>query len=123
MQSGGPDGAEGRRGRDPELVALRVLSGRFPDVDSATAEIARLAAVLTLPKGTVHIISDVHGEDKKLRHVINNASGTLRPLVHRLFAHRMSPEEFREFLTLIVYPAEMVERLEATLKDPEQLRS
>ena len=55
------------------------------------AEIARLAAVLTLPKGTVHVISDIHGEDKKLRHVINNASGTLRPLVQKLFATRMTP--------------------------------
>ena len=78
--------AEGQDARDYELIALRALSGRFPDVDSAMAEIARLAAVLTLPKGTVHVISDVHGEDKKLRHVINNASGTLRPLVQKLFA-------------------------------------
>src|SRR4051795_11881252 len=85
--------------RDDELITLRALSVRFPDIDSATAEIARLAAVLTLPKGTVHVISDIHGEDKKLRHVINNASGTLRPLVHKLFAERMDPGEFQDFLT------------------------
>ncbi|AGA26821.1 fructose-1,6-bisphosphatase [Singulisphaera acidiphila] len=109
--------------RDDDLITLRALSGRFPDIDSATAEIARLAAVLTLPKGTVHVISDVHGEDKKLRHVINNASGTLRPLVQGLFAGRMTPEEFREFLTLIFYPAEVVERLQHTLLDLESLRS
>src|SRR4051812_8572775 len=115
--------AEGQNARDYELIALRALSGRVPDVDSAMAEIARLAAVLTLPKGTVHVISDVHGEDKKLRHVINNASGTLRPLVQRLFAERMGPGEFQEFLTLIFYPAEVVERLEHTLLDPEELRS
>src|SRR3954447_6027499 len=115
--------AERQYARDYELITLRALSGRFPDVDSAMAEIARLAAVLTLPKGTIHVISDVHGEDKKLRHVINNASGTLRPLVQRLFAARMSPEEFQEFLTLIFYPAEVVERLEHTLVDPERLRS
>jgi fructose-1,6-bisphosphatase-3 len=115
--------AAGQGARDHELIALRALSGRFPDVDSAMAEIARLAAVLTLPKGTVHVISDVHGEDKKLRHVINNASGTLRPLVQSLFASRMTPEEFQEFLTLIFYPAEMVQRLEHTLRDPEQIRA
>jgi fructose-1,6-bisphosphatase-3 len=108
---------------DYELVTLRALSDRFPDVDAAMAEIARLAAVLTLPKGTIHVISDIHGEDKKLRHVINNASGTLRPLVQKLFAERMSPAEFQAFLTLIFYPAEVVEQLEATLRDPEELRS
>jgi fructose-1,6-bisphosphatase III len=114
---------DGQNARDYELITLRALSGRFPDVDSAMAEIARLAAVLTLPKGTVHVISDIHGEDKKLRHVINNASGTLRPLVQKLFAERMNHAEFQEFLTLIFYPAEVVERLEETLTDPEQLRS
>lgn len=112
----------GQNPRDYELITLRALSGRFPDVDSATAEIARLAAVLTLPKGTVHVISDVHGEDKKLRHVINNASGTLRPLVQSLFASKMSAEELQEFLTLIFYPAEVVEHLGKTLTDPEALR-
>ena len=68
------------------MVLLRPLAARYPNVDAAMAEIARLSAVLTLPKGTVHVISDIHGEDKKLRHVINNASGTLRPLVEELFA-------------------------------------
>ncbi len=106
-----------------ELTLLRALSRQFPNVDAAMAEIARLSAVMTLPKGTVHVISDVHGEDKKLRHVINNASGTLRPLVERLFAGRMEPREFQDFLTLIFYPAEVVERLERTLTDPAELRA
>src|SRR3954469_18135212 len=105
-----------------ELTLLRFLARQFPNVDSAMAEIARLSAILTLPKGTVHVISDIHGEDKKLRHVINNASGTLRPLVERLFAAKMDPREFQEFLTLIFYPAEMSERLEQTLTDPASLR-
>src|SRR6185503_13201972 len=87
------------------------------------AEIVRFSAELTLPKGTIHVISDVHGEDKKLRHVINNASGTLRPLVEQLFKHRMEPREFQEFLTLIFYPAEVTERLEKTLTDEEELRT
>ncbi|HEX4150293.1 MAG TPA: fructose-bisphosphatase class III, partial [Pirellulales bacterium] len=106
-----------------ELMLLKGLSRRFPSVDAAMAEIARLSAVLTLPKGTVHVISDIHGEDKKLRHIINNASGTLRPLVERLFAGRMDPREFQDFLTLIFYPAEITERLERTLTDPAELRT
>ena len=106
-----------------ELTLLRALARQFPNIDSALAEIARLSAVLTLPKGTVHVISDIHGEDKKLRHVINNASGTLRPLVERLFKHRMDPKEFSDFLTLIFYPAEVTNRLEQTLTDVEELRA
>src|SRR3954449_4500284 len=108
---------------DYELTLLRSLAREFPNVDAAMAEIARLSAVLTLPKGTVHVISDIHGEDKKLRHVINNASGTLRPLVERLFAARMDPRQFQEFLTLTFYPAEVTDRLEQTLTDPAGLRA
>jgi fructose-1,6-bisphosphatase III len=106
-----------------ELTLLRALARQFPNVDSALAEIARLSAVLTLPKGTVHVISDIHGEDKKPRHVINNASGTLRPLVEQRFKHRMEPHEFSEFLKLIFYPAEVTQRLEETLTDQDELRS
>src|SRR5215204_5955044 len=106
-----------------ELASLRVLGEQFPNVDSATAEIARLSAVLTLPKGTIHVISDIHGEDKKLRHVINNASGTLRPLVEKQFAGRMTAEQLSEFITLIFYPAEVTEHLEQTLTDPLALRA
>lgn len=108
---------------DAELAILRALSDKFKNVDAALAEVARLSAVLTLPKGTIHVISDIHGEDKKLRHVINNASGSLRPLIERLFADQMSPAQFREFLTLIFYPAEVTERLATNPPPPAELRS
>ena len=101
-----------------DLAALRPLARRFASPDAALAEIARLCAELTLPKGAVHVVSDVHGEDVKLRHVVNNASGTLRPLVERLFGARMSKAELQEFLALIFYPREMLERLEPELGDP-----
>src|SRR5579862_8815730 len=99
-------------------ATLWPLSREIPNIDCAIAEIARFSAELTLPKGTIHVISDIHGEDKKLRHVINNASGTLRPLVERLFGASTTPEELQEFLTLCFYPAEVTERLEQTLTDP-----
>src|SRR5580704_2412196 len=108
--------------RDWELDGMQALSREVPNIDAAVAEIARYSAVLTLPKGTIHIISDIHGEDQKLRHVINNASGSLRPLVERMFAARMEPAQFQEFLTLIFYPGEMVLRLEKEPRTPGQLR-
>src|SRR3954467_9555210 len=110
------------RSHSHDLTLLRALAREFPNVDAAMAEIARVSAIVTLPKGTVHVISDVHGEDKKLRHVINNASGTLRPLIERLFAGKMEPKQFEEFLTLIFYPAEVTEQLEHSLKDLVVLR-
>src|SRR5688572_20825012 len=101
-----------------ELAYLRVLADRFTNIDAAAAEIARKTAVLTLPKGTIHVISDIHGEDKKLRHVINNASGTLRPLVEKLFSDRMNEKQLKEFLTLVFYPAEVAQKMQQTLANP-----
>src|SRR4051812_49560788 len=122
MSLSGSTGSRAHIGEN-ELAALRPLPAEAPNVDAAVGAIARLAAELTLPRGTVHVISDIHGEDKKLRHVINNASGTLRPIVEKLFASKLSPQHFREFVTLIFYPAEVVEQLEQTLTDPVELRA
>src|SRR6516162_9012121 len=106
--------------QERELVALQALSREVPNIDAAVAKIARYSAELTLPQGTIHVLSDIHGEDHKLRHVINNASGTLRPLVERLFKEHLTPQHFQELLTLIFYPAEVVSRLEQTLPSPQQ---
>jgi fructose-1,6-bisphosphatase-3 len=105
-----------------ELTALVPLCRQFPTLDAVLAEIARRSAQLTLPKGAVHVLSDIHGDDTKLRHVINNASGMLRPLVEKVFAGRMSATDMSEFLTLIFYPRETLERLEPTLGDASALR-
>ena len=109
--------------RNYEIETLRGIARRVPNIDSAIAEIARFSAELTLPKGTVHVISDIHGEDKKLRHVINNASGTLRPLVEKLLKDKLPAEEFDEFLKLVFYPAEVVGKLEKTLREPEDQKA
>src|SRR5262252_1747308 len=95
----------------PEVSALRALAQRFPTIDATIAEIAYLEALLQLPKGVVHVISDVHGDHKKLQHVLNNASGSLRPLVEEVFGQRLSVEEKERLLTTIYYPAEMFQYL------------
>src|SRR5256886_1827573 len=121
MSASGPGTNEQSRGY--EIAMLRPLSREIPNIDAATGEMVRFSAELTLPKGTIHVISDIHGEDKKLRHVINNASGTLRPLVEKHFAGRMSTQQLNDFLTLIFYPAEVTEHLELTMTDPQQIRA
>ncbi|HEU4730457.1 MAG TPA: fructose-bisphosphatase class III [Kofleriaceae bacterium] len=85
---------------------LQILAKRTPNISAVLAELANLEAVLTLPKPTVHVVSDVHGEDVKLRQVVNNASGSLRPLFERLFAGRLEAHEIDQLLTLIYYPRE-----------------
>ena len=88
----------------------QILSKSYPTVRFAAFEIASLKAQLEMPKGVVHVISDVHGEARKLRHVINNASGRLRPIVQDLFGDEMNQEQFQEFLHLLYYPTELLQK-------------
>ncbi|MDT7806853.1 MAG: fructose,6-bisphosphatase [Acidobacteriota bacterium] len=108
---------------DPsELTLLQALAARYPTADLALAEAAALRASLLLPKGTVHVVSDVHGEYKKLRHIINNASGSLRPLVEVLFEGEMDAEEIKQFLAVIYYPHEAIEHWRPALQDRDARR-
>jgi fructose-1,6-bisphosphatase-3 len=92
---------------DPQaLPALRALARRYPNSAAVLAEIGYLQGILTLPKGTIHVVSDVHGEHKKLKHIVNNASGSLRLLVERLFAGRAGAEAIGDLLALVYYPRE-----------------
>src|SRR5262245_3751375 len=88
------------------LTYLQALAKRYPNIDAALVELSNLSAILTLPKPTVHVISDVHGEYAKLRHVVNNASGSLRPFVERMFGDRLAPSERNDLLNLVYYPRE-----------------
>jgi fructose-1,6-bisphosphatase-3 len=90
------------------LALLQALSAQYPTSDSAIAEAAGLRARLSLPKGIIHVISDVHGEDAKLRHVINNASGALRQLIEHTLKDRLSPAELERFLAIQYYPREAI---------------
>lgn len=95
---------------EERLALLRSLAARYPTSAAASAEAAGLRAKLDLPMGVVHVISDVHGEDEKLRHVINNASGALRTLVEQTLKDRLSAQERARFLAVLYYPREAINR-------------
>ncbi len=100
----------------------QILAKTFPTTESAVFEIAALKARLEMPKGVVHVISDIHGEARKLRHVINNASGRLRPVVQELFTGKMDETEFQEFLHLLYYPTELLQKKLEEFNDCDELR-
>src|SRR5258708_1812035 len=98
---------------DEELTFLVELSKSYPTTDSVLARISMLQAALAIPKGIVHVVSDVHGEYGKLRHVINNAAGSLRPLVEKIFTGRLSEPLQLQLLKFIYYPREAFEFVSA----------
>lgn len=108
---------------DATCVYLRALGKRYPTIDAALAEIAHLKAILSLPKGTIHVVSDVHGEFKKLKHIINNASGTLRPLVEEVFGDRLDAGEQQHLLNAIYYPRETYLHIASALAGVDERRT
>ncbi|MFC4995120.1 fructose-bisphosphatase class III [Rubritalea tangerina] len=105
-----------------EKLIHQILSKSFPSSESAVYEIASLKAQLELPKGVTHVISDVHGEARKLRHVINNASGRLRPVVADLFNGDTNSKPFNEFLHLLYYPTELLQMKAEELGENQDAR-
>lgn len=91
---------------DLDLRYLRLLAKSFPTVAAASTEIINLEAILNLPKGTEHFLTDIHGEDQAFRHVLKNASGTIRRKVDEIFGTSLREEERQELCTLIYYPTE-----------------
>ena len=61
-----------------QLHYLRLLSKHYPTVQEAGTEIIRLNAILNLPKGTEHFMSDIHGEHEAFLHILNSGSGEVK---------------------------------------------
>ena len=89
---------------DEQLRYLRMLSHQYPTVQAASKEIIRLNAILNLPKGTEHFMSDIHGEYDAFFHIFNSCSGEVKAKVEELFGNTLSRRERNELATLIYYP-------------------
>lgn len=55
-----------------DLRYLKSLAKQYPTVAAAATEIINLQAILSLPKGTEHFITDIHGEYDQFQHVLKN---------------------------------------------------
>ena len=88
---------------------LRLLSEKFPNSQAVITELINLRAILSLPKGTEHFVSDLHGESSAFIHMIKNASGVVRKKVDEVYGESMNEEEKRALCALIYYPDERIE--------------
>ena len=88
---------------------LRLLSEKFPNAQAVVTELINLRAILSLPKGTEHFVSDLHGESMAFIHMIKNASGVVRKKVDEVYGDAMDEEEKRALCALIYYPDERIE--------------
>lgn len=85
---------------------LKLLSEKFPNSNAVVTEIINLRAILSLPKGTEHFVSDLHGASSAFIHMVKNASGVVRKKVDEVYGNGMTEEEKRALCALIYYPDE-----------------
>ena len=99
---------------------LELLSDLYPTIAAASTEIINLQAILNLPKGTEHFLTDVHGEYEAFSHVLKNGSGSVRRKIEDVFGNTMSARDKRALATLIYYPKakmDMVKQTETNMED------
>ena len=99
-----------------DLKYLKLLAKSFPTEQSACTEIINLEAILNLPKGTEHFITDLHGENEAFEHVLRNGSGVIRQKVEMIFGATLTETEIRELCTLIYYPEDKIRAVRSTLR-------
>ena len=102
------------------LHFLKTLAKHYPTVQSACTEIINLQAILNLPKGTEHFISDVHGEHEAFSHILNSASGVIREKLDDLFGATLPRSDRDQLATLIYYPEEKLEEIERETEDMQE---
>lgn len=92
--------------QDMKLKYLKSLAGKYPTVAATSREIINLQAILNLPKGTEHFLTDIHGEYEQFEHVLKNGSGTVRRKIDEEFGNTLSSKDKKSLATLIYYPEE-----------------
>ena len=106
--------------RDLETRYLERLSDLYPTIASASTEIINLQAILNLPKGTEHFLTDIHGEYEAFSHVLKNGSGAVRKKIDEVFGNTMSARDKRTLATLIYYPKakmDIIKKTETNMED------
>ncbi|AQY50393.1 fructose-1,6-bisphosphatase [Listeria weihenstephanensis FSL R9-0317] len=97
---------------------LSLLSRNYPTIASTATEIINLEAILNLPKGTEHFLSDLHGEYEAFEQVLRNGSGVVKRKIHDVFGDRLTDAEINSLATLIYYPEQ---KLDIILETTENL--
>ena len=95
--------------KELEARYLERLSQLYPTIAKASTEIINLQAILNLPKGTEHFLTDIHGEHEAFSHVLKNGSGSVRRKIDDVFGNTMSSRDKQSLATLIYYPKEKMD--------------
>ena len=102
------------------LKYLKLLSEKYPSIQAASTAIINLTALLQLPKGTEHFLSDIHGEHEAFQHVVRNGAGSINRMIEETFSNSMSRAERRNLATLIYYPEQKAPLMLRSVADKDE---
>ena len=105
---------------EEDLRYLKLLASKYPTIPDACTEIINLQAILNLPKGTEHFLTDIHGEYESFTHVLRNASGVIKRKINDIFGNSLRETEKKELATIIYYPEQKLDlalRVETDIDD------
>ncbi|MDF2502977.1 fructose-1,6-bisphosphatase [Clostridium sp.] len=100
------------------LKYLNLLSRQYSTINEASTEIINLQAILNLPKGTEHFLTDIHGEYEPFIHVLKNASGVIKQKIEDVFGNTLTQSDKKSLATLIYYPEQ---KLDIVLKQEKNI--
>ncbi|WP_163538714.1 fructose-1,6-bisphosphatase [Gracilibacillus sp. YIM 98692] len=100
---------------------LDLLAEKYDCEEKVVTEIINLEAILNLPKGTEHFVSDLHGEYHAFQHVLRNGSGKVKEKISDIFKDTLTEQQIDEFATLVYYPEEKLKLIKNDFKSDEEL--
>lgn len=98
-----------------------LLAQKYDSEEKVATEIINLEAILNLPKGTEHFVSDLHGEFQAFQHVLRNGSGKVKEKIRDLFIDVLSESEINELATLVYYPEEKLQLIKNNFQSEQEL--
>src|SRR5262245_54988525 len=102
-----------------ELRLLQLLSSRYSTITAAHIEMINLQAILALPKGTDHYISDIHGAYEQFDHILRHASGAIRRKIRQTLGDELSEQQQVDLAMLVYYPEQKLRQVLGSLDDPQ----
>jgi fructose-1,6-bisphosphatase III len=100
---------------------LDLLLQKYDCEEKVVTEIIKLEAILNLPKGTEHFVSDLHGEYQAFQHVLRNGSGNVKKRIRDLFQDVLFEKEINDFATLVYYPEEKLKLMKSHFSNEQEL--
>ncbi|PAE06378.1 fructose-bisphosphatase class III [Terribacillus saccharophilus] len=100
---------------------LDLLAQKYDTEEKVVTEIINLKAILNLPKGTEHFVSDLHGEYQAFQHVLRNGSGRVKEKIRDIFSGVIFEKEIDELAALVYYPEEKLQIIKNDFNQDEDL--